>query len=99
MYRRMVNPEAITERARSEDTEKFTWGSLDLMGGSIDIRFCPITGTNEVGLGRNGTTVESVQKALEDFSESEMRRTVRTILRYFGCNQPLTYFLCEIDTN
>ena len=78
----MVNPKLITEQARSEDSEQFSWGSLDVMGGKIDIRFCPIAGTNQIGLGRNGTTVESVENALKDFSESEMRRTVRTVLRY-----------------
>ena len=80
MHRAFVNPQEITEEARYSD-DNFSWGKLELMGGEIDVRFSPISGTNQIGLGRNCTTVESVQNALEDFSESDMRRTVRTILR------------------
>ncbi len=64
-----------------EDIETYTWGTLELMGGAIDVRFAPLTGTERVGLGRNNVTADGVKEALEDLSEADLKRTVRTILR------------------
>ena len=68
-------------RTDAVESENFNWGTLELMGGAIDIQFAPLTGTERVGLGRNHTSAESIKLALEDLAEADLKRTIRTILR------------------
>ena len=72
-----------------ETSENYIWGNLELMGGTIAIQFAPLTGTERVGLGRNHTSAEEIEKALDDLSEADLKRTIRTILRLV-CSKIIT---------
>ena len=81
MFRFTINPNDFHLPNREPETEPWSWGKLELMGGEVELKFAPITGMDRIGLGPNYASKDEIKKVVDDIPISDLRRTVRTILR------------------
>ena len=60
------------------------WGTIGLLGGQVRVQFGIVTGSERIpGLGANAATLDEMREILTDISVQDVKRTIRTILRYF----------------
>ena len=70
------------DREPPED-QSCRWGTIGLMGGQVTIEVGLVTGSERIpGLGANAANLDEIKEILTDTSAQDMRRTVRTILRF-----------------
>ena len=70
------------ESAIVPEDSGLNWGRVELLGGEVLVQFVPMETTERIhGLGRNGASIPEIRTIMDDLSDSDIRRTIRTILR------------------
>lgn len=81
----IIDPEMIPESTREfEPNPGYTYGKVELMGGSIELQLVPLLGPDSTPmhfLGPNMACLRELETIMSELRLADIKRTMRTILR------------------
>ena len=65
-----------------EDRPSLCFGTLDIEGRDVEIRFKGVTGCLELGMGSNPVDLDEISAIMDKIPKRQLKKSIQKIIRY-----------------